>query len=65
MDFGEREFLAAVSINNRISKASKLTRCLGDHAVCPGRFLAKNAIILSAALIEDRFDIELRRTCLK
>lgn len=31
----------------------------GGHAICPGRFLAKTAIILSGALIADRYDIEL------
>jgi hypothetical protein len=59
MDFRDCGFLTVVSINNRISKASKLTRYLGGHAICPGRFLAKNAIILSAALIADRYDMEL------
>ena len=53
-------FLTVVSINNCIPNASKLTRYLGGHAICPRRFLAKSAIILSAALITDQYNIELQ-----
>ncbi|KAF2805344.1 cytochrome P450 [Mytilinidion resinicola] len=31
----------------------------GGHAICPGRFLTKNLILLSSAVIADRFDIQI------
>ncbi|KAF2490621.1 cytochrome P450 [Lophium mytilinum] len=31
----------------------------GGNAICPGRFLAKNIIILGIALMADRFDLEI------
>jgi len=31
----------------------------GGHAICPGRFLAKSAILLACALMVENFDMEI------
>lgn len=31
----------------------------GGHAICPGRFLAKSAILLACAIMVENFDMEI------